>query len=90
MEAGAERIIESDRSLELARKYISEGILSENYEADARHIAVATVHGVDLLVSWNFRHIVHYERIRRFNAVNLLMGYNAIQIHSPMEVAGED
>jgi hypothetical protein len=50
------------------------------------HIALATIAVVDLLVSWNFRHIVRYDKIRLFNAVNLEQGYRAIQIHTPREV----
>ena len=41
---------------------------------------------VDILTSWNFRHIVHFDKIRMFNAVNLQYGYKAIQICSPREV----
>jgi hypothetical protein len=58
-------------SIELAGTYIDRGILSSNYRDDARHIAMATVADVDILVSWNFRHIVHFDKIRQFNAVNL-------------------
>jgi hypothetical protein len=39
-----------------------------------------------MIVSWNFKHIVHYEKIRGFNAVNQLEGYAPIEIHSPLEV----
>ena len=84
------RIEESAESLDLASKYIAEGILSQNYENDARHIAVATIGEVDILVSWNFRHIVHYDKIHRFNAVNVLRRYKPLQIHTPMEVAHEE
>ena len=84
------RVEESHESLELAGKYIAEGILTEKFDSDARHIAVATVSNVPLLVSWNFRHIVRYDKIRRFNAVNALKGYGQLQIHSPMEVASEE
>ncbi len=72
---------------ELADAYIRKGILSENYFDDAMHIALATVSEADVLVSWNFRHIVHLERIRLFNSVNLEYGYKPIQIYSPREVA---
>lgn len=51
------------------------------------HIALATVSEADVLVSWNFRHIVHLEKIRLFNSVNLEYGYKPIQIYSPREVA---
>lgn len=73
-------------SIELAETYIDRGILSSNYRDDARHIAMATVTDVDILVSWNFRHIVHFDKIRQFNAVNLEKGYKTISIYSPMEV----
>ena len=50
------------------------------------HVAVATVANCDVIVSWNFKHIVHYQKIPLFNAVNVLEGYNSIWIHSPQEV----
>ena len=58
--------------------------------ADAQHIAVATVARVDVLVSWNFRHIVNVDRIRGFNAVNLRVGYPLLEIRSPLEVWRDD
>jgi len=60
--------------------------LTLNYRNDARHIAPATIAGVDVLVSWNFKHVVHYEKIQKFNAVNIEMGYKPISIFSPREV----
>ena len=50
------------------------------------HIALATVAEVDVLVSWNFKHIVRLDKIRIFNAVNLELGYKSLQIYSPREV----
>ena len=58
----------------------------EVYMDDARYIAMATAADVDILVSWNFRHIVHFDKIRQFNAVNLEKRYKTIAIYSPMEV----
>lgn len=49
-------------------------------------LAIATVSNCSLIVSWNFVHIVHFEKIKRYNAVNTLNGYAAIAIHSPQEV----
>jgi hypothetical protein len=54
------------------------------------HIAVATIAQVDVLVSWNFRHIVRFNKIRLFNAVNMQQGYGTIQIFSPREVTTYD
>jgi hypothetical protein len=70
----------------LAEAYLNHDILTPNFRDDARHIALATVAGADLIVSWNFKHIVHFEKIQRFNAVNMEMGYKPILIHSPREV----
>ena len=72
---------------DLADAYLQRGIVTRKYEDDALHIAIATVCNADIVVSWNFKHIVHFEKIQRFNAVNLEMGYKAIAIHSPREVA---
>lgn len=52
------------------------------------HIALATVAEVDMVVSWNFKHIVRFDKIRLFNAVNLEQGYKSIEIYSPQEVTG--
>ncbi len=56
------------------------------YEADMRHIALATLARVDALVSWNFKHIVRLEKIRQFNEVNVQLGYQALSILSPRGV----
>jgi len=82
-----DKIIElSSEAIELAEAYLKHRILTHNYRDDARHIAIATVAGADLVVSWNFKHIVHFEKIQRFNAVNIEMGYKPISIYSPREV----
>lgn len=60
------------------------------FHADALHIALATVGQVDLVVSWNFKHIVRFDKIRLFKAVNREMGYKEIEIYSPREVARDD
>lgn len=73
-------------ALELADEYLDHNILSANYRDDARHIALAVIAQVDLLVSWNFKHVVHFDKIQQFNAVSIKMGYKPIQIYSPREV----
>ncbi|MFZ3091644.1 MAG: PIN domain protein [Nitrospirota bacterium] len=89
LELGVVFIEENEESLNLADKYIDENILSKNYRDDARHIAIATISDIDVLVSWNFKHIVHYDKIKKFNSVNIREGYKPIDIYSPMEVANE-
>ena len=76
----------SDEMLRLTEKYMQEKIVSENYRSDALHIAAATVLKVDVLVSWNFKHIVNFDKIRLFNAVNLKEGFGLLEIRTPQEV----
>ena len=76
----------SGKALALAEAYQQRGILPARSSADALHIALATVAEVDVLVSWNFRHVVHFDKIRLFNAVNLELGFKLLQIYSPREV----
>jgi len=75
---------------ELAAAYIAAGALGQESPEDAAHVAAATVAGADLLLSWNFRHLVNYERIRKFNSLNVAHGYRRIEIRSPLEVTHED
>lgn len=83
---GAEVLAVDNKVLDLVSAYKRHKILTEKFENDMTHIALATVNQVDVLVSWNFKHIVHFDQIRRFNTVNEKMGYKAIAIHSPREV----
>ncbi len=66
------------------------GALGQASMADALHVAAATVARADIILSWNFKHIVNYARIQKFNGVNALKGYPNIAIHSPREVSDDD
>jgi len=66
--------------------YLFAGVVGPASRSDAEHIAAARVAGVEMIVSWNFKHIVHFDKIRGYHATNLLHGYPAIPIHSPLEV----
>lgn len=81
-----ELIHQDEESEALAEEYIRQKVVSRRMLADAQHIAVATVARVDVLVSWNFRHIVNLDRIHGYNAVNLRSGYPMLEIRSPLEV----
>lgn len=81
-----EVLLETEESMTLAYNYLREKVVSKNFEDDARHIAVATTNNIDIVVSWNFKHIVHFDKIRQFNSINLREGYKAIEIYSPREV----
>jgi len=76
----------TEAAQQLQRAYIDAGILTPKWEEDALHVALATTSGCRVIVSWNFKHIVHFQKIPRYNAVNVLHGYDPIAIHSPSEV----
>ena len=73
----------------LARNYIEENVATEDFLVDAQYIAIATVNRIDVLASWNFKHIVNLLKIRLYNAVNLKSGYPFLEIRSPREVVYE-
>jgi predicted nucleic acid-binding protein len=76
----------SEPALKLRQAYLNAEIVSAKYSNDALHVALATVAGCVVIVSWNFRHIVHADKIPLYNAINILQGYNQIAIYSPWEV----
>ena len=76
----------TEEAFKLAEQYLSENVVGKTSTDDCRHIATATIHKVDYLVSWNFKHIVNVFRIRGYNAVNLKNGYIQLDIRSPKEI----
>lgn len=81
-----EFIAKDEETDELAEKYIKDGAITKKFHEDALHIAIATIHKVDVLASWNFKHIVNLERIRKYNAVNLKNGYSILEIRNPRDI----
>ena len=88
-EVNREYLLFDDEAQFLAAKYLEEQVVTEKYLLDAQHIAIATVARVDVLVSWNFKHIVNLSRIRLYNSINIKYGYPIIEIRSPREVIDE-
>lgn len=80
----------SSEAEELAEAYIKDGAIGARMRADALHIALATIARVDVLVSWNFKHVVNLRRIHAYNAVNLKNGYPLLEIRTPREVPGDE
>lgn len=70
----------------LAARYIEAGLIPTKYLDDALHIAVATVNNLDVIVSWNFEHIVKLKTKLGVNGTNMMLGYRTIEIYSPREV----
>lgn len=81
-----EKVAITDDAIKLAETYLAEKVVGESSYDDCLHIATATIHKVDLLVSWNFKHIVNIYRIRGCNSINLRLGYNNLAIHSLKEI----
>lgn len=77
-------------AISLANQYLAERVVGETSKDDCLHIALATTNRVDLLVSWNFKHIVNIKRIRGYNAISLLNGYASIEIRSPKDIIDYD
>ena len=76
----------TEETIFLADKYIQENVVGKTSRDDCIHIALATINRADVLISWNFKHIVNLKRIRGYNAVNLKYGYPTIEIRSPQEM----
>ncbi len=72
----------------LADKYIEEKVVGQTSHSDCIHIAIATLNYADVLVSWNFKHIVNHLRVRGYNAVNFKYGHKILDIRSPREIIG--
>jgi hypothetical protein len=82
----AKMIYVDEDAVSLVQCYAERSVLGQRFMNDMLHIALATIAEVDVLVSWNFKHIVRLDKIRLFNAVNLEQGYKPLTIYSPREV----
>ena len=89
-EISKEYIYLGQEAIDLSQNYINEGIVTNKSLIDTRHIAMATMNNVDILASWNFRHIVNYNKIKLYNSVNLKFGYNLIEIRNPRDLTDEN
>ncbi len=81
-----EKVLVTPEALKLAQTYVDEKVVGETSIDDCIHIATATLNKVDMLVSWNFKHIVNVYRIRGYNSINLRLGHTTLAIHSPKEI----
>lgn len=82
----AEMLPVTEDAISILLAYEGHGVLDPRFRNDMLHIALATVSGVDVLVSWNFKHIVRVDKIQQFNGINLELGYKTLAIYSPREV----
>ncbi len=85
-----EKVLVTPEALRLAQTYVDEKVVGETSLDDCLHIATALLNKVDMLVSWNFKHIVNVYRIRGYNSINLRLGYGILDIHSPKEIVNNE
>ena len=81
-----QRVELTKEAIKLADTYIDEKVVGSTSLEDCRHIALATIHKVDVLASWNFKHIVNLQRIKGYNSVNVRLGYSMLEIRSPKDL----
>lgn len=81
-----ELVIVTQESIDLATEYLKEKVVGQTSADDCIHIATATINKVDLLISWNFKHIVNIQRIRGYNSINIKNGYATLEIRSPKDL----
>ncbi len=81
-----ERVELTEEAVKLAATYVSEKVVGKTSLEDCRHIALATINKVDVLASWNFKHIVNLDRIKGYNSVNMRLGFSIIEIRSPKDL----
>jgi predicted nucleic acid-binding protein len=81
-----ERLEVTEEALDLQQAYMDAGVVVQKYADDALHVAHATIARADVVVSWNFKHLVNPAKIRSFNGINMMKGYGMIVILSPEDV----
>ncbi len=74
----------------LANEYVITGVIPGKYLTDGLHIAIATINGLDIIISLNFKHIVKRKTIEQAGFINSRNGYKRIEIYSPMEVVEDE
>jgi len=85
-----EVLYETDDCVELVNEYLKRRIIPKKYRDDARHIAVAVINDIDVIVTWNCKHMANIEKKRMINAVNMMLGYRQVDIVTPLEVVEYD
>ncbi len=85
-----ERVSLTLEAKELGEQNVKEKVVGQTSIEDCYHIAIATINNVDVLASWNFKHIVNFARIKGYNAANIKNGYNLLEIRNPKDLIDYD
>jgi len=78
------------QAVALSEQYMRAGVIPEKHVADALHVAIASVQDIDIILSWNMKHMVKWKTRREVNGINLLAGYDEIEIVTPEELINDD
>ncbi|MCL2834366.1 MAG: PIN domain-containing protein [Treponema sp.] len=76
----------SDEVIQLAEKYMTNNIIPKKKRIDALHIAIASVNELEIILSFNFKHINKLKTKTLIPAINRILGYREIFIAQPEEV----
>ncbi len=83
--------VNDPKIVRLAREYLATGVIPPKKLYDALHVAAAVFHGIDYLVSWNYKHLANVNRESRVNVVNLSEGYaKPLRIITPLELMSDE
>ena len=86
-----QKLVVNEEVVELAKNYISEGILPQEKFEDSTHAAIATIFEMDALISWNLRHLANLKKMEMINGVDMKQGYyKRLELITPMEVSDEE
>jgi predicted nucleic acid-binding protein len=72
----------------LAEQYSQARIVPSRFQNDLLHVAVAVCYRLDIIVSWNMKHLANPNKVALINAVNRQNGWPLIRIHTPKEMVG--
>ena len=75
-----------ERVDEIVAVYFQHKLMPRDAEGDARHLALATFHGCDILATWNCRHIANANKREHIEAVNSSIGYSTPVLTTPYEL----
>jgi predicted nucleic acid-binding protein len=86
LDTPSEMLTERKVCVELVEEYLRKKIIPKKSRDDARHVAVAVINNMDVIITWNCRHMANIEKKRKINATNMMLGYKQIDIVTPLEV----
>jgi predicted nucleic acid-binding protein len=88
--AGLELLEPDDAVAEVMEAYVRNRVMPADPGGDALHLALATVHRCDFLVTWNCRHIANANKFDHIRRVNTMMGLSTPNLVTPLELLGVD